>query len=62
MAMQENAGNMSWRLPFLKQLAAHLDCSIMAPRYAGYHQQGHAAGAHGLLHLLALGVVPKRAR
>ena len=31
---QENAGNMTFRLPFLKLLARYLDCSIFAPRYA----------------------------
>ena len=42
---QENAGNMTFRLPFLKLLARYLDCSIFAPRYAprcGASQ--HAAG------------------
>lgn len=29
---QENAGNMSWRLPFLRMLSRYLDCSILAPR------------------------------
>lgn len=29
---QENAGNMSFRLPFLRLLARYLDCSIFAPR------------------------------
>ena len=31
---QENAGNMTFRLPFLKLLARYLDCSIFAPRCA----------------------------
>ena len=29
---QENAGSMTFRLPFLKLLARYLDCSIFAPR------------------------------
>jgi hypothetical protein len=29
---QENAGNMSHRLPFLRVLAMQLQCSIFAPR------------------------------
>lgn len=33
---QENAGSMAWRLPFLRQLARFLDCSILAPSYRGY--------------------------
>mmetsp|Transcript_5735 Transcript_5735/g.16410 ORF Transcript_5735/g.16410 Transcript_5735/m.16410 type:complete len:339 (-) Transcript_5735:264-1280(-) len=45
---QENAGNMSWRLPFLKQLAAHLDCSIMAPSYRGYGLSGGKPSERGL--------------
>ena len=30
--LQENAGNMSFRLPFLRLVAHHLECSIFAPR------------------------------
>ena len=30
---QENAGNMSWRLPFLRMLSRYLDCSVLALRY-----------------------------
>jgi hypothetical protein len=30
---QENAGSMTFRLPFLKLLARYLDCSIFAPRW-----------------------------
>ncbi|KAL3149046.1 hypothetical protein ABBQ32_001891 [Trebouxia sp. C0010 RCD-2024] len=33
---QENAGNMSFRLPFLRLVAHHLDCSVFAPSYRGY--------------------------
>ncbi|KAK9838633.1 hypothetical protein WJX74_000226 [Apatococcus lobatus] len=33
---QENAGNMSYRLPFLFLLSRTLDCSILAPSYRGY--------------------------
>lgn len=31
--LQENAGNMSFRLPFLRLVAHHLHCAIFAPRY-----------------------------
>ena len=34
--VQENAGNMSLRLPFLRLLVRHLDCSVFAPSYRGY--------------------------
>jgi hypothetical protein len=30
--LQENAGNMSWRLPFLRMLSRYLDCSVLALR------------------------------
>ncbi|BDA44881.1 Protein ABHD13 [Coccomyxa sp. Obi] len=33
---QENAGNMSFRLPFLRLLARYLNCAIFAPSYRGY--------------------------
>ena len=32
--LQENAGNMALRLPFLRLLARYLDCSILALRCA----------------------------
>ncbi len=32
---QENAGNMSFRLPFLRQMAVRLDCPIFAVRCGG---------------------------
>ena len=35
---QENAGNMSYRLPFLFLLSRTLNCSILAPRY--WHTKG----------------------
>lgn len=34
--LQENAGNMSWRLPFLRMLSRFLDCSVLALSYRGY--------------------------
>ncbi|KAL0054970.1 hypothetical protein WJX82_005301 [Trebouxia sp. C0006] len=33
---QENAGNMSFRLPFLRLVAHHLHCQVFAPSYRGY--------------------------
>lgn len=33
---QENAGNMSYRLPFLRLVTHHLNCSVFAPSYRGY--------------------------
>ncbi|KAK9820327.1 hypothetical protein WJX72_009019 [[Myrmecia] bisecta] len=33
---QENAGNMAFRLPFLRMLVRFLDCSVFAPSYRGY--------------------------
>ena len=34
--LQENAGDMSLRLPFLRLLVQHLNCSVFAPSYRGY--------------------------
>lgn len=45
---QENAGNMSWRLPFLKLLANHLNCSILALSYRGYGLSGGKPNERGL--------------
>ncbi len=42
---QENAGNISWRLPFLRTLARYLDCSILAPR----HSCSASAACHSLM-------------
>lgn len=36
MFFQENAGNMSFRLPFLRPLTRHLDCSAFILSYRGY--------------------------
>eukprot|EP00891_Asterochloris_glomerata_P001904 jgi/Astpho2/1904/Aster-00423 len=33
---EENAGDMSLRLPFLRLLMQHLNCSVFAPSYRGY--------------------------
>ena len=40
---QENAGNMTFRLPFLKLLARYLDCSIFAPRCVNARPLGSLA-------------------
>lgn len=57
---QENAGNMSFRLPFLRLLAYRLDAVVFAPSYRGYglskgkpSQQGIQKDARAFLqHLL----------
>ena len=36
MFFQENAGNMSWRLPFLSELVRRLHCSVFVLSYRGY--------------------------
>ena len=38
MFLQENAGNMSMRLPFLQYLLRYLQCSVLAPRYQSVQQ------------------------
>lgn len=48
MFFQENAGNMSWRLPFLKLLAKQLNCSIFALSYRGYGLSGGSPTEKGL--------------
>ncbi|WIA21964.1 hypothetical protein OEZ85_004325 [Tetradesmus obliquus] len=64
---QENAGNMSHRLPFLRVLAQQLQCSIFAPSYRGYgmsegrpNQRGLQLDAQAALeHLLGRDDVPR---
>jgi pimeloyl-ACP methyl ester carboxylesterase len=60
MFLQENAGNMSHRLPFLRALALNLRVPIFAPSYRGYGQsegkpteRGIAADARAFLEHLA---------
>ena len=36
---QENAGNMSFRLPFLRLLTRYLDCSVFALRSGAWWQR-----------------------
>lgn len=48
MFFQENAGNMSHRLPFLRGLARMLQVSIFAPSYRGYGQSEGKPNQRGL--------------
>eukprot|EP00879_Flechtneria_rotunda_P007125 GHRR01007477.1.p1 GENE.GHRR01007477.1~~GHRR01007477.1.p1 ORF type:complete len:303 (+),score=94.95 GHRR01007477.1:94-1002(+) len=45
---QENAGNMSHRLPFLRLIAQQLQVSIFAPSYRGYGMSEGKPNQHGL--------------
>lgn len=48
MFFQENAGTMSFRIPFLKLLALRLDCPVFALSYRGYGLSQGAPNERGL--------------
>lgn len=45
---QENAGNMSFRLPFVKRLAVLCNCAVMMLSYRGYGASGGSPSQPGL--------------
>ncbi len=46
--MQENAGNMAFRLPYIKPFVRQADCSLMILGYRGYGESEGSPSERGI--------------